>query len=51
VLHADEEARGAVERHAAVVVQRPHGVEVLGRHGQDGHVLDVVAQVEIESKT
>ena len=41
MLHGDEQLRGGVERHDALVVERVDAVEVLGGHREHGHVLDV----------
>mmetsp|Transcript_1676 Transcript_1676/g.6326 ORF Transcript_1676/g.6326 Transcript_1676/m.6326 type:complete len:490 (+) Transcript_1676:409-1878(+) len=41
VLRRDEKPRRPVKRHSPLMVQGPHRVEVLGRHRQHGHVLNV----------
>mmetsp|Transcript_8458 Transcript_8458/g.37349 ORF Transcript_8458/g.37349 Transcript_8458/m.37349 type:complete len:343 (-) Transcript_8458:451-1479(-) len=41
VLDRDQKPRRAIKRHAPLMVQGPHRVEVLGRHREHGHVLNV----------
>jgi hypothetical protein len=41
VLEGDEEPRGAVECHFALVVRGPDRAEEVGADGQEGDVLDV----------